>query len=210
MRRADVLRRRNGAAMRIILSPAKKMNADPDSLPCEGLPQFLSETKILLHALQEMDAAALKTLWNCNDTLTKQNLERLRGMDLTKNPTPALLCYQGLQYRRMAPGVFEDAQLQYVKEHLRILSGFYGILRPFDGVVPYRLEMQARLSVESCKDLYTFWGNKLARQLCSETDFILNLASKEYSRAITPYLPGNVRFLTCTFGELSAERSGRI
>ena len=95
----------------------------------------------------------------------------------------------------------ETAHLDYLREHLRILSGFYGLLRPFDGVTPYRLEMQAKLAVGGCRDLYRFWGDRLARQLASETDFVLNLASKEYSKAVEPHLPGNVRFLTCTFGE---------
>ena len=89
----------------------------------------------------------------------------------------------------------------YIREHLRILSGFYGLLRPFDGVTPYRLEMQARLSVDGKKDLYAFWGGRLAEHLAAETDLVLNLASKEYSRAVEPYLPASVRFLTCTFGE---------
>ena len=76
------------------------------------------------------------------------------------------------------------------------------MLRPFDGVTPYRLEMQARRSVDGHRDLYDFWGAKLAGQLATETDFVLNLASKEYSRAVEPHLPSAVRFLTCTFGEL--------
>ena len=101
----------------------------------------------------------------------------------------------------MAPGVMETAQLDYLREHLRILSGFYGLLRPFDGVTPYRLEMQAKLSVDGHRDLYDFWGDTLALQLAAETDFVLNLASKEYSRAVEPHLPKSVRFLTCTFGE---------
>ena len=101
----------------------------------------------------------------------------------------------------MAPGVMEASHLDYLREHLRILSGFYGLLRPFDGVTPYRLEMQARLETDGCRDLYQFWGDRLARQLASETDLVLNLASKEYSRAVEPYLPETVRFITCTFGE---------
>ena len=84
---------------------------------------------------------------------------------------------------------------------MRILSGFYGLLRPFDGVTPYRLEMQAKLPVDGHRDLYGFWGGALARELAAETDFVLNLASKEYSRAVEPHLPKSVRFLTCTFGE---------
>ena len=101
----------------------------------------------------------------------------------------------------MAPGVMEAGQLEYLQEHLRILSGFYGLLRPFDGVTPYRLEMQAKLSVDGCRDLYQFWGDCLARQLASETNFVLNLASKEYSKAVEPHLPESICFLTCTFGE---------
>ena len=95
----------------------------------------------------------------------------------------------------------ETAQLDYLREHLRILSGFYGLLRPFDGVTPYRLEMLAKLSVDGHHDLYDFWDDTLARQLAAETDFVLNLSSKEYSRAVESHLPKSVRFLTCTFGE---------
>ena len=86
-------------------------------------------------------------------------------------------------------------------EHLRILSGFYGILRPFDGVTPYRLEMQAKLPVGEAKDLYGFWGSRIAEFLFSETDCIVNLASREYSRCVSAWLTEDVRFLTCVFGE---------
>ncbi len=84
---------------------------------------------------------------------------------------------------------------------MRILSGFYGLLRPFDGVTPYRLEMQAKLEVDSCRDLYQFWGDRLAHQLASETDVVLNLASKEYSKAVETHLPKTMQFITCVFGE---------
>lgn len=82
------------------------------------------------------------------------------------------------------------------------LSGFYGILRPFDGVTPYRLEMQAKLPVAGTRDLYSFWGDTLAAALFAETDCIVNLASKEYSVCISRYLPESMRFITCVFGEL--------
>nr|WP_092075040.1 peroxide stress protein YaaA [Dendrosporobacter quercicolus]NSL50005.1 peroxide stress protein YaaA [Dendrosporobacter quercicolus DSM 1736]SDN28371.1 hypothetical protein SAMN04488502_11654 [Dendrosporobacter quercicolus] len=187
--------------MRIIISPAKKMNTDTDSLPYESLPRFLSEAKKLLQCLQGMDYAGLKSLWRCNAAIATHNYERLRKMDLQRSLSPAILAFEGLQYQYMAPGVFEDSQFAYSNEHLRILSGFYGLLRPFDGVMPYRLEMQAKLSADGRKNLYAFWGDKLARQLCSETGFILNLASKEYSKAVSVHLPETVRFLSCTFGE---------
>ena len=188
--------------MRIIIAPAKKMNMDLDSFSPNALPQFLDRTERLMSTLQAMSLQELQALWKCNDAIARLNVERLRDMDLRRRLTPAVLAYEGIQYRYMAPGVFETDQFTYIRKHLRILSGFYGLLRPFDGVTPYRLEMQARLSVDGYRDLYDFWGAKLADQLAAETDLVLNLASKEYSSAVEPRLPSAVRFLTCTFGEL--------
>ena len=188
--------------MRIIIAPAKKMKRDLDSFAPEGLPRFLHRTERLKAALRALPPKALQALWRCNDAIAALNVERLRDMDLRRRLTPAVLAYEGIQYRYMAPGVFETGHYAYIKEHLRILSGFYGLLRPFDGVTPYRLEMQARLSVDGHKDLYGFWGSRLADQLAAETDLVLNLASKEYSRAVEPHLPPAARFLTCTFGDL--------
>ena len=192
--------------MRIIISPAKKMNIDTDSLPWKNLPQFLPESKQILQKLQGMTDTERKKLWKCNDAIAAQNNERIQKMQLEQNLTPAILAYEGIQYRYMVPSVFTVEELEYVEEHLRILSGFYGILRPFDGIAPYRLEMQAKLSVEGKKDLYQFWGNSLAVCLSRETDCILNLASKEYSSCIEPYLPSNVRLIRCVFGEQEEQK----
>ena len=193
--------------MRIIISPAKKMNADPDSLPWQDLPAFLPQAERLLAALRALDAAALKELWKCNDRIAALNTRRLADMDLRRLLTPAILSYEGIQYQYMAPGVFTAGEYGYVQEHLRILSGFYGLLRPFDGVTPYRLEMQAKLAVDGAGDLYAFWGDSLARRLFAETDCVLNLASREYSRCVSQYAEPPVRLITCVFGE---ERDGRI
>lgn len=187
--------------MKIIISPAKKMNVDNDSLVHQELPVFLSQTEKLCTKLQSMSYDELKKLWKCNDKIATLNVERLKHMDLRKNPTPAILSYEGIQYQYMAPGVFTDDEFKYVQDHLRILSGFYGVLRPFDGVIPYRLEMQAKLSVGDAKDLYSFWGDSIANYLFAETDCIINLASKEYSVCISKHLPDSVRFITCIFGE---------
>lgn len=193
--------------MRIIISPAKKMRVDTDSFAPDGLPAFLPETARLLAALRAMDAPQLQKLWKCNDSIAALNLERLAHMDLNRSLTPALLAYEGIQYQYMAPSVFDREQLTYVKEHLRILSGFYGLLRPFDGVTPYRLEMAAPLKAEGSRDLYAFWGDKLAQALAKQTDLVVNLASKEYSKAVAPHLPPSVIFLTCTFGQ---ETDGKV
>lgn len=187
--------------MKMIISPAKKMVVDTDSFPCETTPVFLQETQQLAQVLKGMSYEALKRLWRCNDAIAEQNAERLETMDLQRSLTPAVLAYDGIQYRHLAPEVFTHQELSYVQEHLRILSGFYGILRPLDGVVPYRLEMQAKLSVNGHKDLYDFWGSQIAKEIFSETDCVVNLASKEYSVCISKYLPKHVSFITCMFAE---------
>lgn len=193
--------------MRIIISPAKKMNVNTDSIPWQELPVFVEQTEKLCGKLQSMSYEELKKLWKCNDQIAEQNVDRLRDMDLRKNLTPAILAYEGIQYQYMAPGVFTSEALDYVQEHLRILSGFYGIIKPLDGVVPYRLEMQAKLKMENSKDLYAYWGDRLAEHLFAETNCIVNLASKEYSLCISKYLPEHVRMVTCIFGE---EKNGKI
>ena len=193
--------------MRIIISPAKKMRVNTDSLPYADLPEFLTQTEELCAILQSMTDIELKKLWKCNDQIAAQNILRLQNMDLHNRLTPAVLSYEGIQYQYMAPGVFTAQAFDYVQKHLRILSGFYGILKPFDGVTPYRLEMQAKLRVGECKDLYSYWGDRLAKTLFDETDCIVNLASKEYSVCISKYLPENVRCITCVFGE---EKDGKI
>jgi len=128
-------------------------------------------------------------------------------MDLRKNLTPAILAYEGIQYQYMAPNVFTTWEYDYIQEHLRILSGFYGLLRPFDGVRPYRLEMQAKLKINDSKDLYSYWHDVIAQQLFSETDCIINLASKEYSICVTKFLRPDIHCVTCIFGE---EKDGKV
>ena len=121
-------------------------------------------------------------------------------MDLTRDLTAASLAYEGIQYQHLAPQVMDEQSLAYLEEHLRILSGFYGVLRPSDGVVPYRLEMQARLDVDGSRDLYGYWGATIAKTLRAETDTVINVASVEYAKAVTPYAPDlGMRVVTCLF-----------
>lgn len=187
--------------MRIIISPAKKMVEDTDSLDICGYPVFLRETEEIMKWIQSLSYDEVKKLWNCNDKIARQNFERFVGMELEKNPTPAILSYEGIQYQYMAPAVFEESQFKYIQEHLRILSGFYGVLKPMDGVTPYRLEMQARASVAGNKNLYEYWDDRLYREVLDEERVIINLASKEYSRCIEKYCKPQDTFITCTFGE---------
>ncbi|RKM62209.1 peroxide stress protein YaaA [Butyrivibrio sp. CB08] len=188
--------------MKIILSPAKKMNTDTDTLEYDGLPVFLDQTEGILKWLKAQSHDYLQKLWGCNDKIAEQNFRRLNEMDLRKNLTPAILSYEGIAYRYMAPAVFEDSSFDYVQEHLRILSGFYGVLKPMDGVTPYRLEMQAKASIDGKQDLYELWGSRLYQEVIDDSHVIINLASKEYSKCIEKYLKTDDKYITVTFGEM--------
>ena len=194
--------------MNIIISPAKKMNVREDELDWADLPCFLSKAEELKEYIRGLSRSEARALWQCNETIAGLNYGRFQAMDLTGRLTPALLSYEGIQYQYLAPGVLTQEELDYLEGHLRILSGFYGLLRPFDGVVAYRLEMGAKLSVSGKKDLYAYWGDTLAQALWEESDIVVNLASQEYSRAVLPHLPPSVEVLTCTFGEL--RKDGRV
>ena len=187
--------------MRLIISPAKKMNVTPDILEFQGYPEFLEDTDKLRRYVSGLSYGEAKELWKCNDSIAEQNFERFKDMDLRRNLTPAIMAYEGIQYQYMAPSVLDARALAYVQEHLRILSGFYGILKPLDGVVPYRLEMQAKANVDGYKNLYAFWGKRLAENLFRQTNTIINLASKEYSKCISAHLTPEMTFITCVFGE---------
>ena len=192
--------------MRIIISPAKQMRVDTDSFACKEFPVFMDRTKVLMKWIQSLSYEEQKKLWVCNDKIARQNAERFAHMDLQNNLTPALLAYDGIQYTYMAPAVFEDGQYDYVQEHLRILSGFYGVVKPMDGVVPYRLEMQAKAAVGGHKNLYDFWGDSLYREVIGDSRTVINLASKEYSKCIEKYLQPGDRYITCVFGELEGNK----
>lgn len=206
--------------MKIIISPAKKMNVNTDLFECSSLPAFLPEAELLACWVKTLSYAEAKKLWTCNDTIAELNFRRFSEMDLKKNLTPTLTSYEGIQYQYMAPQVFSLKEWDYVQEHLRILSGFYGVLKPLDGVTPYRLEMQAKTDKcvpplvlsptavsenkpadEKTVSLYSFWGEKLYHAVLDESRTILNLASKEYSKAVETYLQPKDTFITCIFGE---------
>lgn len=187
--------------MKVILSPAKKMVRADDDFTYKDLPVFLEDSRRLLAELRSCDEAELKKIWKCSEKLVQENVKRLQEADLERNLSPAVFSYTGLAFQHMAPGAMTNEGLAWLQEHLRILSGFYGILKPFDGITPYRLEMQAVLPETG--SLYDFWGERLYRQL--DDDLIINLASKEYSDAVLPYADGRV--ITIVFAE---EKNGKL
>ena len=174
---------------------------DTDFSGVIGKPVFLDDTKIILSWLKGKNREELKKLWKCNDKIADENYERIAGMKLTGNLPPAILSYEGIAYQYMAPAVFDDEQLSYIQSNLRILSAFYGVVKPMDGVSPYRLEMQAKADVDGNKNLYEFWGDKLYKEVRDESGIIINLASKEYYKCIDKYLTPEDKFITCDFVE---------
>lgn len=192
--------------MNIIISPAKKMNICNDDIVHKSIPCNIEQTNILYNLLKNMSYEELKKLLSCNDDIATLNFERYKSMDLSANLTPSVLAYDGIQYKYMSPNSFTFEEFNYIEKHLKILSGFYGILKPFDGVVPYRLEMQAKLKTNDFKNLYDFWGDILYNELTKDSNVILNLASKEYSKSIEKYLKDDDRFVTCIFGSLKDDK----
>ena len=194
--------------MKIIISPAKKMNRETDMFRPAARPVFLDEAKLLTEWIRALSYEEAKDLWRCNDKIAALNYERFQKMDLYKALTPALIAYEGIQYQYMAPEVFTQKEWDYVQEHLRILSGFYGVLKPLDGVVPYRLEMQAKAKACAGRtgNLYEFWGDKLYREIDDGDRIILNLASKEYFKCIEKYLEPEDTCVTCIFGERKGDK----
>ena len=187
--------------MKIILSPAKKMNINTDSGIEESKPLFIDTAEIILSWLKKRTFEELKRLWSCSDRIAEENIERLKHADLFKNQTPAVLAYEGIAYQYLAAEVFEDKQLEYVRKHLFILSAFYGALRAFDGIIPYRLEMQAKAAVGGYRDLYELWSDRLYRTVIGSGETVINLASGEYSKCIEKYLQKNDRYISIIFCE---------
>lgn len=186
--------------MQIIIAPTKKMVVNTNDFDTQGSPIYIEETRQILKKMRTLDYDQAKTMWHCSDKLARPNYDWLQELDLDAQLTPAILSYTGIQYQYMAPDLFTAPALAYVQSNLRILSGFYGILRPFDGVVPYRLEMQSAIRVAGTKNLYDFWGDRLYRALHFDQGPVLNLASQEYAKAITPYMQPNDQLVNVVFG----------
>lgn len=194
--------------MKIIISPAKKMNIDDDIFEYRSKPVFFEQAEEIMNYMKNLSYDECKTIWKCSDKLAQLNYDRVVNMDLNYRLTPALFSYEGIQYQYMGARVLSRDALEYLQDNLRILSGFYGILKPLDGVVPYRLEMQSKFINYKNKDLYEYWADKIANSLFEETNLIINLASKEYSKCVEKYLKNSLgtKFITCVFGEINGDK----
>lgn len=178
------------------------MKIDRDSFPIQSKPQFLDKTRILERFLKSRSNEQLKDLWHVSENVTKQSILQLENMNLDERLTPAILAFSGIQYQYMAPDLFTQPALDYIQKNLRILSGFYGMLRPFDGVCPYRLELNTKMVGFRDYSLYHFWGSDIAENLFQEDNIVIDLASKQYTRLVKPYLSQGRQLITVDFQEL--------
>ncbi|QWT17226.1 YaaA family protein [Collinsella sp. zg1085] len=197
----------------VIISPAKTMEYS-ESFDIQDIPALTPEATQLLKHMLTLDELELKRMWKVSDKLFHaclNTLEMLRetGLPISRTElakpcfygrvSAALGAYHGLQYTSMAPKVLSQQALEWIDKHLRIISGLYGCVKPFDGVLPYRLEMGAPLSMGDTQHLYGFWGAHIARALMPEPGELINLASAEYARAVLPHLPAHTHITSCIF-----------
>ena len=177
--------------MRILTSPAKlmKINNFQDFLiPTE--PQFIEDSDFIQSYLKEKSPQFLSELMDISPKLAEENWER--NQNWHKNPnndeaSPALYTFTGEVYRGLDAESLDQNAVDYLQEHYRILSGLYGLLKPSDRVMLYRLEMGRKFQFEHYKNLYEFWSDKITEQLNTELmeeDFVLNLASNEYFKVV--------------------------
>lgn len=180
------------------LSPAKQMR--PYEAPNLALsrPQFLQEAEELSGLLKALSPWQLESLMKVSPKLGQEVFFMTQAFSAHAPGSPALFSYHGLQYQHIAPAEFTPEDLAFAQDHLAILSGLYGLVRPLDGISPYRLEMGCPLDTGK-GDLYHYWGDKLAQALTQTGEVLLNLASKEYSKAVLPHLAGRSRCITCDF-----------
>ncbi|MGB2259469.1 MAG: peroxide stress protein YaaA [Porticoccaceae bacterium] len=179
--------------MLIVISPAKKLDySSPVAAKNYSQPQLLDHSAELLQGLKKLSPQDVCALMGLSDNLGALNYERFQAWDrpFTKdNAKPAILAFKGDVYQGLDADSMTDKQLDWAQDHLRILSGLYGLLRPMDLMQPYRLEMGTKFANQRGKDLYQFWGNIITDEINSllsnaKTPVLLNLASNEYFKSV--------------------------
>ena len=191
--------------MLAIISPAKTLDYKrpiPSLAPTR--PAFEEDAHSLAAAAAKLSAKKLGELMHISDSLAKLNAERFRGFaELPERP--AIYAFAGDVYAGFEVHSMDEEALLFAQDHLRILSGLYGLLRPLDAIRPYRLEMGTRWAPRR-RDLYAYWGGRIAQQLESDLaasgePTLINLASKEYFGAVAGKLPPSVRVIEIDFRE---------
>lgn len=206
--------------MVILLSPSKAMDF---SSPVPGMerssPLFLRESQPLVERLRPMTAADLRSLFGVSDKVAALNQDRFRAWtvdDHEVSARPALFAYAGPVYAGLAAGEFGREDRAFAQRHLRIISGLYGLLRPSDAILPYRLDMGTKLDNPRGDNLYDYWRDRVTARLSQELSeqgrehpLLINLASKEYSSVVDQErIPARV--VECRFKDRKGEEYRQI
>jgi cytoplasmic iron level regulating protein YaaA (DUF328/UPF0246 family) len=179
--------------MLMVISPAKTLDYEtPPTTPRFTQPQYLDHSQELIGQLRDLSPAQISDLMHLSDKLAGLNAARFGSWNpafTLDNAKQALLAFKGDVYTGLDATSLDEQDLDYAQQHLRMLSGLYGLLRPLDLMMPYRLEMGTKLANARGKDLYAFWGERISEWLnqalaAQGDDVLLNLASNEYFSAV--------------------------
>jgi cytoplasmic iron level regulating protein YaaA (DUF328/UPF0246 family) len=175
--------------MLLVISPAKTLDYSHPEYDAHTQPDFTSEVKDLVGVLRKKSAKQISKLMHLSDSLAILNEERYQSFTETFSPDnskQAILAFKGEVYAKMEADSFTAEDLEFAQQHLRILSGLYGLLKPLDLIQPYRLEMGTKLKTKKGENLYDYWGTKISKALnaAGEGRTLVNLASQEYFKAV--------------------------
>jgi len=194
--------------MIIVISPSKTLDFSSNAFNTHTLPRQLEQSQGLINTAKQLSTEELSSLMKISEKLSQLNWQRYRDFNLPfslSNAKQALLAFKGDVYGGIDSDNYTKEDFDFAQQHLRILSGLYGALRPLDLIQAYRLEMGTRLQNKHGKNLYEFWDNQVTELLSddfsdSQNPTLINLASTEYFKVIKPKLL-NARILTLAFKE---------
>jgi cytoplasmic iron level regulating protein YaaA (DUF328/UPF0246 family) len=193
--------------MLLLLSPAKSLDYETPALEVSHtLPQFVGESAQLIDVLRPQSPSQIAQLMDLSDSLAALNAARYeawRPKFTAKNSKQAVLAFDGDVYDGLSAKTLKPKDLEWAQDHLCILSGLYGVLRPLDWMQPYRLEMGTALTNPRGKNLYQFWGSRIAENLNErlqkdKVPVVINLASQEYFKAVDTQVL-KARVIECVF-----------
>lgn len=199
--------------MIFLLSPAKRLDFSPHGLKITATkPKLSGETALLAETAKKLTRPKIKKLMNLSDDLADLNYQRFQSFDPErKAKAPAAVTFAGDVYRGLDARSLSEDDLKWAQDHVRILSGLYGLLRPLDGIQPYRLEMGTKLKNKRGKDLYAFWGPEIAEEVdkAAKDGVIVNLASNEYFKSVDRKAL-KARVITPVFKEITDKGEARV
>jgi cytoplasmic iron level regulating protein YaaA (DUF328/UPF0246 family) len=181
--------------MLTILGPAKTIDTSPHGVTAYyTLPQYLEEAEKLVEQLREYSLPRLKSMMKVSDKLATLTIERFAWWNRSHGPEEgmqAILAFSGEVFNGLKARLLDEKDLLFAQEHVRILSGLYGVLRPLDLILPYRLEMGTKMKNSRGKNLYEYWKGTIPGRISEDTGkqktpVLINLASNEYFRSIEP------------------------